>query len=983
MRRALGAGLALAALAASAQADSVPSPALAPIRLAPGAAGGLGAWLVVGPYASATFGLKPGGPTEALAADPRSLSESALASPCLAQIPESTEIEPPAWAIASANSGPIDLMAALKRASTAKGATTLRDSDIIAYAAGDLHLERPTKLLLMLGADDGVRVSVDGKVVYAREEARPLRDDDDLVPLDLAAGDHPILIKLHQHDGAWSFRARVVDERLAPPSGAWLTLPGASLADARALAAAMSVVSLDRGVRGAGYHPALTVRFPEGAPLGVPLTVRAQLQLAGEPPIFDVAAGEVPISPGELTVALPPIEGPAVSEVDDRRVSYSVSVAGREVSLRFAPKKSLRETLARADDALSKLDPAAPWLKPDSAESMQYARDRLREMQNRGDADEAALAQEARELSTMTDALARSTDPYAARSGAMRMAWRSPADDRLDEYALYVPPAYRAGAPRRFPLIVVLHGMNGRPMAVLRKFLGTGESGRDADWDERRVGGLPAFDDAFIVAPSGFGNAMYRDLGEDEVLGVVDRVMARFPVDPARVTIAGPSMGGIGAAAIPLRFPGKFAAAEPLCGYHGYFVRRDFAGRPIRPWERFIAEERSNVEWAYNGAHLPLLVVHGTQDRPEINSGVLIDRYEALHFPIEHRHPNLGHDVWTSTWADLKGARWLLKHRRQLHPTRVRFRTARLRSGQSDWVRVTELSQPDQWAQIDAKISSKTRIEVSTSGVAELTLERDPRLIDPRAPTTIAIDGRSIVAPQHGPVALHKEASGWLLGAAQHVGPWKKGNVTGPIRDIFHAPVLFVWGASDPTQARANEETARAWAAIRGGVTVQYPLMSDAEFEARGEPVANDKALFLVGNAASNRVVRALEPRLPITVDGDAIVMSGRRLTGSQLGAAFIRPNPERPDRYVVVVEGTSALGTWRSLSLPDLLPDFVVYDQGVAPSRGQMLLGAGSVLAAGFYANDWSSPTTTDDPLAAIRRPGAKSAYDATPYLP
>ena len=41
MRRALGAGLALAALASSAQADRVPSPALAPVRLAPGAAGGL------------------------------------------------------------------------------------------------------------------------------------------------------------------------------------------------------------------------------------------------------------------------------------------------------------------------------------------------------------------------------------------------------------------------------------------------------------------------------------------------------------------------------------------------------------------------------------------------------------------------------------------------------------------------------------------------------------------------------------------------------------------------------------------------------------------------------------------------------------------------------------------------------------------------------------------------------------------------------
>jgi hypothetical protein len=86
-----------------------------------------------------------------------------------------------------------------------------------------------------------------------------------------------------------------------------------------------------------------------------------------------------------------------------------------------------------------------------------------------------------------------------------------------------------------------------------------------------------------------------------------------------------------------------------------------------------------------------------------------------------------------------------------------------------------------------------------------------------------------------------------------------------------------------------------------------------------------------------------------------------------------------------VVVEGVSALGTWRSLSLPDLLPDFVVWDEQVAPSRGQILLGAGALRAGGFFGNDWSlpEPDKMADPLASRPRPGAKSEYDATPYLP
>ena len=83
------------------------------------------------------------------------------------------------------------------------------------------------------------------------------------------------------------------------------------------------------------------------------------------------------------------------------------------------------------------------------------------------------------------------------------------------------------------------------------------------------------------------------------------------------------------------------------------------------------------------------------------------------------------------------------------------------------------------------------------------------------------------------------------------------------------------------------------------------------------------------------------------------------------------------------MVEGVSALGTWRSLSLPDLLPDFVVYDSAVAPARGQIILGAGSVRAAGFFTRDWGMPTSVHDPLANAVRPAAKSEYEATPYLP
>ena len=61
----------------------------------------------------------------------------------------------------------------------------------------------------------------------------------------------------------------------------------------------------------------------------------------------------------------------------------------------------------------------------------------------------------------------------------------------------------------------------------------------------------------------------------------------------------------------------------------------------MRPWEHFQAEVRSNVLWAENGQYLPLYIVHGTKHLPEENSGVLIDRYEELHYDVKHEHPEL------------------------------------------------------------------------------------------------------------------------------------------------------------------------------------------------------------------------------------------------------------------------------------------------------------------------------------------------------
>src|SRR5579883_1819324 len=902
------------------------------VRIALATDGHFGAWLVAGPFER---GKVP--------------DEDRLAPRYGAPIGDGH------WTIASASSGPIDVAAALEA----------RGSDLFAYAAGTMHIAHGGRHVLLLGPDDGASVIVDGKRVFTRDDPRPQRDDDDLIPLELAAGDHSIVLLLHQRAGAWSFSARLLDGELDPPLGAWWLLPGTSPEQARALAARMSIVSLDRGMRADGYRPALTIRFPQGAPMQTRLDVHARLvhTPASADPLFDVDAGQVAIGERavhELSVLLPRVGG---DEVEDGDWTMHVEIAGRSLDLPMHARRAVREATAHAERALrAARQEEAPWLPSGSLESVEHLRDRLVGYVARGDADVTAQLDDARELEELASALDAKTDPYAKRTGPMRRAYRSPADGKLSEFALYVPPDFDSS--KKYPLIVALHGMNGRPMEMLMWLFGHDDPNRDGYWEDRHPRRNLEPLEAIVVAPDGHFNAMYRDIGEEDVMRVVDWAMQRYPIDTARVTVTGPSMGGIGAAACALHHPDRFAAAEPLCGYHSFFVHGDVLG--MRPWERFLAETRSNVLWAENGQYIPLYIVHGTKDLPEENSGVLIDRYEELHFEVKHEHPELGHNVWQTTYEDLKGAHWLLEHKRPAHPRSVRFKTARTRWADDAWVHVRELSSSLSWGEVNARVERENVIRAATHGVASLAFDRDPALFDDASPVVVGIDQSKVVFQAGESIELHKVRGAWKAGPASHEGPYKHGASTGPIHDVFHEPLLFVWGASDPSQARANEEVARAWARVRNGVRVEYPVMSDAEFVARGEPIANDRALFLVGNARSNRLVAELEPSFPIRIEGDSVVLGTQRVAAddgtaetSQLGVAFIRPNPQRPDRYVVVVEGLGALGTWRSLSLPEMLPDYVVYDRGVAPARGMVLLGTASLRAAGNFTNDWALPST------------------------
>jgi CubicO group peptidase (beta-lactamase class C family) len=78
----------------------------------------------------------------------------------------------------------------------------------IGYAVAEIKMDAPSKVLVGVGSDDGIKIFLNGKIVHTNWIARSIKQDEDIVELNLNKGSNQLLIKVQNIDQGLGFEIR-------------------------------------------------------------------------------------------------------------------------------------------------------------------------------------------------------------------------------------------------------------------------------------------------------------------------------------------------------------------------------------------------------------------------------------------------------------------------------------------------------------------------------------------------------------------------------------------------------------------------------------------------------------------------------------------------------------------------------------------------------------------------------------------------------
>jgi enterochelin esterase-like enzyme len=554
------------------------------------------------------------------------------------------------------------------------------------------------------------------------------------------------------------------------------------------------------------------------------------------------------------------------------------------------------------------------------------------------------------------EAAERGEDPYRSAAGEIvSRGYRSPISTRVQGYTVYTPPGY--DPKRTYPLMLVLHGGSSNGNLFLGVVLGNNMNWKEYDqhlWDTYQPRWYPEW---IVAAPDGYGQVMWRYMGEQDVLDVLADIKKNYSVDPDRVVLSGLSNGGVGAYSIGSRHASEFSVVQAMAGAPSW---RMYSGEgSVQPIEATLMRAISAIDLVENWHSTDFRYYHGTVDPGPMRPAYvrkLDEVVKAARVPARGKWFEAGHDLLYI--AHRHGAIYddFATVRRKQKPAEVHLVTGDYRARKQHWLEITRLERYPELGRAVARANGgKLELEVDNVRALAVSLAEAPLTGDN---LEVTVNGARVYAGPRaklGPRLELSAGSGFRVGPPEETGLVKKPGLSGPITDAYYERMVHVYGTGRPENTgelkKLAQKGAKGWPLWLW--TVEQEVVADT---AVTPELAKGAHLVLYGTPGDNRVLDRIMGKLPIQVEAGAVTLGGKRFDQKGVGTRFIYPNPEAPTRYVIVNAAPTLDGVRRSHNLPDFVPDYVVYDATSTAARPRLVPGK-PPLARGFFDGRWQLP--------------------------
>ena len=559
-------------------------------------------------------------------------------------------------------------------------------------------------------------------------------------------------------------------------------------------------------------------------------------------------------------------------------------------------------------------------------------------------------------------ALADGKLEWTHKKGKLVRGFVSNVDGSTQPYGLIVPQHYTGTEPVR--LDVVLHG-SSKPhgMSELR-FLNRFDEG-----DSSAQTGPNA---AFIeLHPLGRVENCYRWAGETDVFEAIEAVCRNYNIDRNRIVLRGMSMGASGTWHLGLKYPDRFVALGPYCGYVDThrFSETPIPGfikvGPLPAHQELGLHMLDSVDYAANAGVVPAIAAIGDKDvffQSHVHMGEAfakegLEMVNLLSHGTGHVQDPATHQEQMRRIGEYAEAG--LNHL----PNSLRFVSWTLKYNRCHWVQLLGLERHCARAEFVARIGEGNALEVSsTDNIRRFTISRPLG--------GVRILGQEVPLPPHSPsdsLVFSQTQGRWRCeGSLQNTSvSGKSPGLQGPIDDAFASPFLCVRGtgkAWNPEVQHWAEASLRRfeyeWARYMRGT---LPIKDDTAVTASD---LKEKHLILFGDPGSNTWIAKTLPSLPLAWTPTELQFGGSSAASDQHAPVLICPNPLSPDRYLVLNSGHTfhekefaafnyllfpRLGDWAVMKL---LP-------GSQHWKPQTTAFPEEVLHAGYFDETWRNPST------------------------